>query len=73
MPISGDKAKAWFSEVGYYNLPVTAEHAALVETLPPHHSDPFDRLLVAQAIAKPMRLLTHDETIALYSDTVILC
>nr|WP_028311558.1 PilT-like protein [Derxia gummosa] len=34
--------------------------------------DPFDRLIVAQALVEPMRLLTHDATVARYSDTVIL-
>ena len=38
--------------------------------LPHHHSDPFDRLLVAQALVEPMRLLTHDSQLARYSDTV---
>jgi hypothetical protein len=34
--------------------------------------DPFDRLLVAQAIIEPLRLLTHDATLAPYSDTILL-
>ncbi|MEW6490872.1 MAG: type II toxin-antitoxin system VapC family toxin [Thermodesulfobacteriota bacterium] len=72
MPISGSQANAYFEEAGYVSLPVTAEHAALVETLPPHHSDPFDRLLVAQALAEPLRLITHDDAVASYSDTVLL-
>ncbi len=72
MPVSGAKAMSWFTQAGYTLLPVTAEHAALVEELPPHHADPFDRMLVAQALAEPMRLMTHDPTVARYSDTVIL-
>lgn len=71
MPISGAEAMSWFAQAGYTLFPVTAEHAALVEDLPPHHGDPFDRMLVAQALAEPMRLLTHDPTVARYSDTVI--
>ena len=73
MPISGSAASAWFAKAGYFSLPVTSEHAAQVETLPHHHNDPFDRLLVAQALVEPMRLLTHDTMIAQYNDTVILC
>ena len=42
-----------------------------VEALPAHHQDPFDRLLVAQALVEPMRLVTHDRFVALYSDTII--
>ena len=72
MPISGTEAASYFAESGYLSVPVTAEHAAFVETLPPHHADPFDRLLVAQALCEPMRLLTHDAGLAPYSDTIIL-
>ena len=72
MPVSGAEAKSWFTRAGYTLLPVTADHAALVEELPPHHADPFDRILVAQALDEPLRLLTHDPTVARYSDTVIL-
>ena len=50
---------------------IEAEHAAAVEDLPRHHQDPFDRLLIAQALTEPMRLMTHDPLLALYSDTVI--
>jgi len=42
------------------------------ETMPPHHADPFDRLLVAQALAEPLRLLTHDAVLGRYSDSIIL-
>lgn len=72
MPVSGAAAKVWFEQAGYTLLPVTAEHAALVEVLPTHHADPFDRMLVAQALAEPLRLVTSDAQVARYSDTVIL-
>jgi len=72
MPISGNQAAAWFTKAGYLLLSVTAEHAALTETLPLHHNDPFDRILAAQALAEPMRLMTHDPLVARYSDTIIL-
>ncbi|MBK8743792.1 type II toxin-antitoxin system VapC family toxin [Propionivibrio sp.] len=71
MPVSGQDALRYFSESGYRRLPIEAEHAAAVEDLPAHHSDPFDRILVAQALLEPMRLMTHDAQVALYSDTVI--
>ena len=72
MPISGSEAIEWFTKAGYALLPLSAAHAALVETLPAHHTDPFDRMLVAQALAEPMRLMTHDALVAKYSDTTIL-
>ncbi len=71
MPLSGSQALHYFKESGYRLLPVEAEHAVAVETLPSHHQDPFDRILVAQALVEPMRLVTHDAVVALYSDTVI--
>lgn len=71
MPISGQDALRYFSESGYRRLPIEVEHAVAVEDLPAHHSDPFDRILVAQALVEPMRLMTHDALVALYSDTVI--
>lgn len=72
MPLSGVEALGYFTQAGYQLLPVTAQHAAAVEDLPPIHRDPFDRLLAAQARIEPLRLLTHDATLARYSDTSIL-
>lgn len=71
MPVSGRDATRYFEASGYRLLPIEAEHAAAVEDLPRHHQDPFDRLLIAQALTEPMRLMTHDPLLALYSDTVI--
>lgn len=70
MPISGVEAIRHFRAAGYDFLPVEPEHAAAIETLPPHHQDPFDRLLAAQAQVEPMRLLTHDPMLARYGDFV---
>ena len=53
-------------------LPITGEHAARVARLPPHHKDPFDRMLVAQAVTEPMILLTNDKALAPYGDLVQL-
>ena len=64
MPVSAADALGWFRAAGYVLLDITAEHAAAVETLPPIHADPFDRLLVAQARHEPLRLITHDATVA---------
>ena len=61
----------YFHESGYRFLSVEPAHAAAVEDLPAYHSDPFDRILVAQALVEPMRLMTHDQTVARYSDTII--
>lgn len=71
MPVSGQDALRYFQESGYRFLSVEPEHAAAVGELPAHHADPFDRILVAQALVEPMRLMTHDPIVARYSDTVM--
>ena len=55
---------------GFEELPVLARHAVLVAALAPHHRDPFDRLLVAQAMADSLRLLTADALLGSYGDPV---
>jgi PIN domain nuclease of toxin-antitoxin system len=71
MPVSGQRAQDCFLQSGYRLLPIEARHAAAVEDLPARHNDPFDRMLIAQALTEPMRLLTHDPVVALYSDSII--
>lgn len=71
MPVSAQEALRYFRQAGYRLLAIEPEHTVAVETLPAHHQDPFDRLLVAQALVEPMRLMTHDATMARYSDTII--
>jgi len=56
---------------GYTELPVTAEHALKVDSLPHIHKDPFDRLLLAQARTEGMLLLTGDASIAQYKESVL--
>jgi PIN domain nuclease of toxin-antitoxin system len=58
------------AESGFAELPVRAHHAARVARLPMHHADPFDRLLVAQAVTEPLRLVTADAALARYTDLV---
>jgi PIN domain nuclease of toxin-antitoxin system len=57
---------------GFVELPVSADVAARVADLPPHHRDPFDRLLVAQAMAEPAQLYTADALLLPYSELVRL-
>ena len=51
---------------GYVELPVTSQHAVNIDTLPPLHKDPFDRLLLSQALSEGITLLTTDSTLARY-------
>lgn len=55
---------------GYTELPITSQHAIGVDTLPPLHKDPFDRLLVSQAICEGVTLVTGDEQVARYPGPV---
>ncbi len=56
---------------GFQELPVRNSHAAEVARLPLLHNDPFDRLLIAQAITEPLHLLTADACLAAYSELVV--
>jgi PIN domain nuclease of toxin-antitoxin system len=57
-------------DTGFTELPVRSDAAALVLRLPLLHRDPFDRILVAQAISEPANLYTTDRQLVLYSDLV---
>ncbi|TDC53673.1 type II toxin-antitoxin system VapC family toxin [Micromonospora sp. KC207] len=58
-------------DMGFRELPVTHAHAIAAGRLPPHHRDPFDRMLVAQAITESLTLATRDASIALYDVDVL--
>ncbi|MDQ6666262.1 MAG: type II toxin-antitoxin system VapC family toxin [Acidobacteriota bacterium] len=51
---------------GYMELSITSQHAVALDTLPPIHKDPFDRILVAQALIEGITLLTIDPLVARY-------
>lgn len=57
---------------GFSELPITAEHAAAVDRLSDLHRDPFDRILLAQAITEPLTFLTADEMLKDYSRLVTI-
>jgi PIN domain nuclease of toxin-antitoxin system len=70
-PFSGCRALELFQMTGFRILPLAAEHAVALENLPDMHADPFDRLLLAQALHEPLRLLTADSLIWPLHVTVI--
>jgi len=51
---------------GYSELPISSKHMVTIDTLPPIHKDPFDRVLLAQALVEGITLLTADATVAGY-------
>lgn len=57
---------------GYHELPISGLHALSMEDLPPLHKDPFDRMLIGQAITEGFLLLTADSMIARYAAPVLL-
>lgn len=66
-----DKLIAKMEPSGLRELYVTFRHAAQVAKLPLLHSDPFDRMLIAQAMSEPLYLLTADSQLPQYTDLVI--
>ncbi len=58
------------SESGFLELPITAQHAVGTWKLPDIHHDPFDRILIAQAICEPLQFLTADKLLESYSELV---
>jgi PIN domain nuclease of toxin-antitoxin system len=55
---------------GYSELPIISDHVVAIESLPPIHKDPFDRVLVAQATVEGITLLTLDPVVAQYPGPV---
>jgi PIN domain nuclease of toxin-antitoxin system len=51
----------------FAELPITFAHATAVGSLPPHHTDPFDRMLAAQAKVESLTLVTHDRRLEPYA------
>jgi PIN domain nuclease of toxin-antitoxin system len=73
IPIDASQALGYFRQAGYQILPIYAEHTLAIADLPKHHQDPFDRLLIAQAMTEPMRLMSHDTHIAKYGTMILVC
>jgi PIN domain nuclease of toxin-antitoxin system len=72
MPISATQAHRYFIAAGYQMLPIMPQHVAALDTLPPLHADPFDRMLIAQGASEPLHVMTHDADLAAYGPHVIV-
>ena len=70
LDVDVDQLVAEIANSGFEELPVSAKHAARVAQLPDIHRDPFDRILIAQALSEPLRLLTADSMLGAYSELV---
>lgn len=70
LSVRPDEIAAAAIDSGLRELPVRSAAAALAASLPPHHRDPFDRLLLAQTISESARFCTVDKSLAPYTDVV---
>lgn len=70
LDIDADELVMEIANSGFKELPISAKHAAAVRCLPDVHRDPFDRILIAQAISEPLRFLTADSLLKSYSELV---
>jgi PIN domain nuclease of toxin-antitoxin system len=66
MPLSAAQGITWAEQSGFELLPIEFPHLLTLEALPLHHRDPFDRLLVAQALREGLTLLTADAAFGAY-------
>ncbi|MCC7105000.1 MAG: type II toxin-antitoxin system VapC family toxin [Chloroflexi bacterium] len=57
----------------FTRLPISLDHALAVDTLPKHHTDPFDRLIIAQASAEGTTIVTGDDLFQRYQVAIIRC
>ena len=71
MPVNASDARRYFVHSGYRLLMIEPEHVIRVESLPQIHRDPFDRLMVSQALEEDCRLLTRDGVLPRYSELVL--
>ena len=69
--IHSDDVRRAIHESGFTELPVRVEHGLAAGALPPHHRDPFDRMLVAQAQVERLTLVTRDRRIEPYDVKVL--
>jgi PIN domain nuclease of toxin-antitoxin system len=72
LSVPPERLAAAVSSSGFLELPIRFHHAAAVGRLPALHRDPFDRLLIAQAISEPLHFLTADAQLVPYSPLVKL-
>ncbi len=70
MTARGSVAEA-IADYGFIELPIAVAHAEASRHLPDHHRDPFDRMLVAQAVAEDLVLVSSDAALARYKVPIV--
>lgn len=71
IPVTADQMVRFCRNSGIVELPVRHAHSQRVSLLPFYHTDPFDRMLVAQAQAESLKLMTHDAKLPPYGDVIL--
>ncbi len=71
VPVTAEQMVRFCRNSGIWELPVQFRHSQAVSSLPPHHNDPFDRMLVAQASEEGLSLLSHDRQLPPYGEFVV--
>jgi PIN domain nuclease of toxin-antitoxin system len=66
-----DTVESGVEDSGFEKLQVSFSHAEVAASLPPHHGDPFDRMLVAQTIFEDLTLVTHDRKLEAYQAPIL--
>ena len=68
-----DDLETQIEKHNFQSLPITITHGVAVGKLPWHHKDPFDRIIIAQAICGSMTIVTRDKKFSLYEVSVRRC
>lgn len=71
MAITSERAKDLALKMGFIELPVRSRHGVDIANLPDIHSDPFDRMLITQARSDGLLLISHDEKVIVYGESVV--
>ena len=66
-----DTVESGVADSGFEKLKISFSHAEAAAALPPHHGDPFDRMLVAQAVSESLTLVTHDRKLKAYEVSIL--
>jgi len=66
-----DTVESGVEDSGFEKLQISFSHAEAAAALPPHHGDPFDRMLVAQAVSEGLTLVTHDRKLEAYEVPIL--
>lgn len=71
MPVTSECARDMALKMGFIELPVRSRHGVGIAKLPGIHNDPFDRMLITQARSDGLKLVSHDDKVIAYGDSIV--